>query len=309
MMSHDILETIFTILRILGIVPVAYCRKQEKLIVTRKYETYMLCVNIIILIAVEYLVIAISIGAFSNALDIYEGSKTTNSLVLIQLLECGSIQLYLSGTIVIYRYKNIEIFDKILKHYMLNFQHEPGGITHRQFYAWCILNVMLMVIFVLNLAITSYKSPGFTWLMYICHLLILTIHFVYSSVYIFCFTCVVHTINKLLRNCNEKLRVQLNPTVSETAAILRERTDLLALCSSNNLGMVYGLAMAIQSIFILSNILSFIFVTTVMYNWHKEVLAHSLQLIIPTALYSVPPLIVYANALWINNIDKEVTIV
>lgn len=297
------LRVLFKSASLLGIIPASYCKTEHKLIVTKQCEQYMLRVAIGMMILVEILIIIVCVSALGGLFDFYYGSKTGIALAVLQLLECGVIQLCLSSMFYVFRYKNVQIFDKILAYC----ETHCKGSTQRLINIQCIRSGLLVIIYIVNVAISSSYSLDSSFVSYICNVLLLSINFIYTSVYISCMTCMLYIVNNLLKSYNEqlKVKVQLNDTVDGIVELLKARNELLCLCSKD-VNVVYGLTMLIQSVYILSCISAFLFLTTALFNLHKSDIKTTLVVLVPITLYSMPPLMIYSNVLWVNKIDMEV---
>lgn len=259
------------------------------------------------MILVEILIIIVCVSALGGLFDFYYGSKTGIVLAVLQLLECGIIQLCLSSMFYVFRYKNVQIFDQILAYYETHCKYGSKGSTQRLINIQCIRSGLLVIIYIVNVAISSSYNLNSAFVSYICNVLLLSINFIYTSVYISCMTCMLYIVNNLLKSYNEqlKVKVQLNDTVDGIVELLKDRNELLCLCSKD-VNVVYGLTMLIQSVYILSCISAFLFLSTAMFNLHKSDMKTIIAVLVPITLYSIPPLMIYSNVFWVNKIDMEV---
>lgn len=287
----------------MGIIPATFCEKQNKLVVTTGNTKYMLGITVGILVIVESFLITFCILSFSDDLKMYQSSKTSSLLIFIQIFESAAIQLLLSVMFYVFRYKNIEIFQRVITYGASIGSKQHNKRVFKRILMQCVLNFILTVLYIGNAAVIWLSNPYIEWSLYICNTVILLTFFLYGTIYLTCFTCLLIVIVEWLRILNEKL---LNfKTTSELNRLLRIRNDLLNLCHGE-ITLVYSLPIILQSGFALTSISSFLFLTTVAYEWLNDKFVVILSLLTQISLHSLPPMVIYVKALLANDIDNEV---
>lgn len=304
MLLKNAVKRLFKLLYVLGISPATFCERQQKLIVTRKSEKRMLRLTVFILVLVETFFITICVLSFSDVFNVYDTSTTGNKLIFLLLLESAAIQLILSTMFFVFRNRNVNIFEQILEFAERINCEECNKRIVKKCHFQCQLNVILIVLFISsNITFLVLSRNNFTFILYICNLIILGIHFIYSSIYLTCFTCLLFVAVESMRSLNNS--IQGAKSMKELIKLLTLRNKLLSLCGTD-LNLVYGFAIILQSGFTLTSISAFIFLTTVVFEWSSQSLFTILIVVTQTSLYSVPPFIIYVKAICANDVDKEV---
>lgn len=302
MSLKNVIKRLFKLLHILGISPATFCERQRKLIVTRKSEKYMLRFTIVMVVIMEFFFILICVLSFSDAFKVYDSSKTGNKLIFIQLLESVGIQLFLTIMFYVFRHKNVKIFEQIFKFAERINSEECNKRIIRRFYIQYQLNIILIILFIGNITILGTTTDRFSIIMYICNVVVLAIYFIYISIYLTCFTCLIFVAVESMRFLNNCIR--MTQSTKELMKLLNLRQKLLFMCQ--DLELVYGLVILLQAGFTVTSISAFFFLTTVAFEWLNQKISTILYVILQTSLYAMPPLIIFVKAIWANDIDKEV---
>lgn len=303
MSLQHLIKRLFKIVYILGILPAEYSKKDNKLIITKGHEKYMFRLTIVTVVFFEAFFVFVCVSSFSNALDVYYESRTGNMLVLLQLLESVLIQLVLTTAFYKFRYKHVDIFNRILKCVAKNSNAKSNEVIKKRIFNQAVLNGVLIVIFIGNITLLGTLDADFNGSMYICNVAVLGFYFIYNSIYLSSFTCLILILVELLKIFNHKINVAKSGM--EVKEILHVRNSLLTLCC-NDIKKIYGLSIMLQSGFCLTSISAFFFLTFVAYEWFWQHLMLVLHVFVQISLYSLPPLIMYMTALCANNIDVEV---
>lgn len=296
------LQRLTNVMFLFGILPGRYSQKQHKFITNRSSEKYMLRFTIIISVIMEFFLIVISVQSYSENLSIYGDSKTSNKLVVLQLLECVSIQLSLSVISYVLRHKNVRIVQTVEQCSTKYLTQQSKLKLIKKIYLQFCVSVFLILLFLCNLIMMA-ASSIFSWVTIFCILITFSIYFTCSTIYFSCFICLQYICNELLQTYNNQLTACRNSVA--LYGLLQQRNIIIEMYHED-LSVVLGLPVLLQSCFILSCISTFIFVATVMLTWSWEYWTSTLFMLMATSLFSLPPLIVYANILMVNSVDKEV---
>lgn len=297
-----VIKRLFKLLHILGISPATFCERQEKLIVTKKSEKYMLRFTIVMVVLMEFFFILICVLSFSSTFEVYDSSKTGNKLIFIQLLESVVIQMILSIMFYVFRHRNVKIFQQIFQFAERINSEECNKRIIRRFYIQYQLHIILIILFIGNIVILGTTTDRFSIIMYICNIIVLGIYFTYISIYLTCFSCLIFVAVESMRYLNNCIR--MSKSTRELKKLLKLRHQLLYMCQ--DIETVYGLVILLQAGFTLTSISAFFFLTTIAFEWFNQKVSTVLYVILQTSLYSMPPLIIFVKAICDNDIDKEV---
>lgn len=303
MSSKKALQYFFKSIYILGIIPATFCEKQNKLIVTVKYEKYVLRMTVIVMVVVESFLITFCLLSFSDKLKMFVLNKTTSSLIFILIFECAVIQTVLSITFYVFRYKNIEIFQRILTYGANIMSKDHSKRILKRILTQCLLNTILTALYIGNIVLMWLINPYIEWELYMCNTVILVTFFLYGTIYLTCFTCLLIVVVEWLNIINEKLIK--SKTTLELSRLLTIRNDLLNSCVKK-IKLVYSLPIILQSGYALTSLSSFFFQTTIAFELLNENIIESLYIFILSSLHILPQVVIYITALSSNDIDKEV---
>ncbi|XP_054082917.1 uncharacterized protein LOC114804789 isoform X1 [Zeugodacus cucurbitae] len=303
------------LLRLVGICPASFSRKNKKFISTARDLLVALVITALTLITTECLLLISIHFAFGHDLNMYTDFKTGNTLFFIEIIAATVLQLFQSIYIFMLRNTGIEMLNVIYKHICVYTENSSAcDFRLNRCIRWTLVaHLLTLAVHEVNL-LSSIWAHNLPLRLTFCLSFVLTIRPTFCFIVLSTYIYIVYVLCHILAFYNNRL-LTMETHLIKSKLVLRQklckllilRTELISL-SCKNISQVYGVAVLLETCYILSILPSFPAFVLKMFSWNMpfniKFLGHSVRAL----FWVLPPLLILIQAMAINTINAEVKI-